>query len=459
MAWILIVLSAAFLLLAFFLWRRNQKPHAKLRLAEAKLMKLAKSSSTKAEQRALLKTLFLLIAQSPATDETIGYKAIDLLQLAYGQGLARPDEPVSLTGLIGSLLNQNRPEMAAAVLDTYRGLLRGLSSGQAAAEQLQTVGVMAMKAKHSFVAAKAVDIMFTVFERPERTADSEAVTAIIGALRVIGKLAIKREDHEFFRELVFRLRGFLAGTPQPAVSPAALVSLLSLWMHVIVSKQDETALTLLIDNVQELADRKLIDKPVIRGLLIEWQDLAGIASLNPNSQIAAIIIHDMVVLAEKTQDAALWSEMANAVSKVVRLIIEQYGTSYAFPLIYPMLDECRKMLAAQIRFPLETSVGDFRQKAICTVLKESLSVAEFAARARITGTTYDVIEELYHYWRDDQGLNYKIKSAKKFFQLMILYWHKQLGRQAKKQMPPQAELMEPCLFSQSELERLSFMSD
>jgi hypothetical protein len=328
-----------------------------------------------------------------------------------------------------------------------------------AAEQLQTVGVMAIKAQHPFVAAKAIDILFAIFEKPEKMADTQAVTAAIGTLRVIGKFTLKRGDHDFFRELTARLRAFLSSTPQPAFVANDLVALLSLWTQVIVNKQDETALTMLLDCVRGLAEKDLLTKSVISGLLSEWQDLAGLASLNPNSQIAAILIHDMVILGVKTGDPTLLSELVKGITKNVRLIIEQYGTTFAFPLLYPLLDEGRRLLSDQLRFNVESSVSDFRQSALLVIVKECLSVAEFAAHAKITCTTYDIMVEFLNLWQNDQKLNYKIKSAKKFFQMMILYWHKQLGAQAKKQMPVHADLMEPALLSPADLAELSFMSD
>lgn len=457
MSWFLFALSAAFFLLAIFIWSRQGRQW-KLRKLDARLAKGIDKNVPEAEKRKLLKTLYLLIAEKPEeTTETIAYKAIDLLQLAFGQGLARPDEPIHITALVGTLLKQNRPDLAAAVLDTYRGLMRSLSSAEMASEQLQTVGVMALKAKQSFVASKAVHILFALFEKPERAAEAQAVTAALGALRVIGKLAISRSDHDFLRELLARLCGFLAVKPQPAIVSSPLVAVFSLWMQIIVSKQDETALSLLMDRIQQLADHQVIGPPVIRGILYEWQDLAGIASLNPHSPVAVSLIHNMVVLAEKTQDSSLWADMVSAVMKIVRLIIEQYGLQFAFPLLYPLFDSSRQMLADQVRFPIEAAISDFRQRALAVTLREALSIAEFAARARIMGTPYEVIEECYCFWRNDQGINYKAKSAKKFFQLIILFWQKQMGRQASKQMPAQAELMEPLLLSPLELARLDFM--
>lgn len=133
--------------------------------------------------------------------------------------------------------------------------------------------------------------------------------------------------------------------------------------------------------------------------------------------------------------------------------------AYAFPLLYPLFDECRKLLAAQVRFPVESADGQFRQHAIYHVVKEAIAIAEFAARTRITDTTFDVLEEIYRFWRDDRELNYKIKSAKKFFQLIILYWHKKFGRNARRQLPASSELMEPLLLNQTDIDRLSFMTE
>ena len=460
MEWILLICSAAFLLLAIFLWQRKRRPESRLKDIESRLARLPNQPLTDLEKRKLLRTLFSLIAKHVHdTDQTAVYKAIELLQLAYGQGVVRPDEPVAVTSIVSTLLGQNRPELASAALDTYRGLLRCYNNSQMAAEQLQTAGVMAMKAGHAYVADKAVDILFTMFEKPEKAADPATVTASLGVLRVIGKLAIKRQDHDLFRELVNRLRSFLALEPPPAIEPEALVIMLTLWTHAIVSKRDENSLTLLTDSVQELAEKQLLSKSVVKGLLREWQDLTGIASLNPHSKISAILIHDMVILAEKTKDNVLWMEMAVAVGKISRLIIEQYGMAYAFPLLYPLLDESRKMLVAQVRFPVESTEAYFRQYALFCVVKQAIAIAEFAARSRITDTTYDVLEEIYRFWRDDRELNYKIKSAKKLFQLIILYWHKKVGPTASRQIPQSSELMEPLLLNQTDIDRLSFMAE
>lgn len=453
----LALLSAAFLLLAVYL-KKSRRAEWKLRAVEADLMKWGNKPPGEEARRKLLKTLFALAAQgvTEKDGETVSYRAVDLLQLAYGQGIARPDEPVHITALVSSLLNQNRPGLAAAVLDCYRGLLRKIDNAAAAAEQLQTAGVLAMKAKHGFVAAKATDILLTIFERPENLANREAVAAALNMLKICGKYALKRDDLDYYRELVARLKAFVTGNP--AYEARDMVSLLSLWLHVIVSKQNEAALTLLTDFVQELTDRKVFSRKVVEGILAEWQDLAGIASLNPASPIAAIIIHDMVALAAKIADNECWTNTVNACARIVRMIIEQYGTQYAFPLLYPLLDEGRKLLSDEIRFDVKSTTSDYRQRALFTVVKEFISVAEFAARVRITGSTYDIINEFYFFWHQDPALNYKIKSAKKFFQLVLLFWQKTMARQAKKQMPERPELLEPVLLSTIDISRLSFMA-
>lgn len=428
-----------------------------LRTTEANLLKWAQKPPTAATQQKTLKNLFALIAREAlAGNESNAFKAVDLLQHAYGQGLMRTDEPVHITTLVSSLLHQDKPGLAAAVLDTYRGLRR-LEQVSMIAEQLQTVGVLAIRAKQNFVAAKATDILFAVLERTDVTADRQAVASALGMMKILGKHALKRDDTDYYRELITRLCAFLAADPQPAVQPQALAELVSLWLQVIVSKQNETALQLLTDNVLQLNEAKLLNQELLCHLLPDWQDIAGIASLNPYSTMAPTVIRSMVALAVSSGNISLWNVTTDGIAKTVRLITGQYSVQQAFPLLQPLLDESRKMLSAELRFDVASPVSAFRQQALCSVLRETLSVAEFAARTRISASPYDIFAEFFACWSAAYSADFHVKSTKRLFQLLIAFWQKNMSQQAKKQIPANAELLEPVLLNEMDVNKLSFM--
>lgn len=456
MSWLAVGFSAVVLLLAIIIGYRklNSSCSRRLHRLERQLTGLAPASSP-GKHRQWIKDLFSLIVCAAEQDEATAYKAIDLLQLGYGHGIVRTDEAVHITLLTATLLSQGHDSLAAAVLDVFRGLSRQLDHTELTIKQLQTIGVMAMRAKKSFVAAKALTILLMLFEKPERQQDPAVVTAAINTLKVLGRFAIRSRDTDLFRETVAQLQKFLAMSPN--VESASLIGVFSVWLHAVVSKQNQLALTVLANCVQQLAEEKLISITVVAGTISEWRDLAGLAGLNPHSSMAAEIIQSMVMLGRQMESTVLWTNLVNAVMKVAYIVIEQFGVEYTFPLLQPLFEESRRMLVLELRFPLESEQAEFRQHALKRVFKECLAVADFAARLQMTVTTYEIIDGWYKQWAAIPELMPKTKSVHKLFQLLVLYWQKNLASQAQKQIPSQANLLSPLLLTPIEINQFGFM--
>ncbi|MDU4962068.1 MAG: hypothetical protein E6X17_15540 [Sporomusaceae bacterium] len=446
MAWVALLLSAVLLLVAFGFRRRPQR---RLQQAASRLALLTGKDVSAAERYQLLKELFGLVARPQDADEKVAYQAVDLLQTAYGRGLARPDEPIHLTSLAGALLSGGNPGLAAAALDCYRGLLR-TADAVMAAEQLQTAGVLALRAKQGFVAAKAVDILFALVERPARAADPAAVAAVLGAVRIIGKLSLGRGDRAFFRELTVRLRTFLFASPPPAAPDAAVAGLFSVWLRTIINNQDEAALPLLAACMQDLAAHRP-SEAAFKSVLAEGIELAAAAGANPHNRTGPALLAVLTDLVRQAADIPLWRRLVMAAMQSARILLEQYDVRNVFTFLYPLLECSRLLVGEQIRFPGEGN--DFRRQALLCVIREFLAVAEFSARLRLTDTAYQVLEAFYQCWRDDPALSYQQKSAKRLFQLFVLFWKKHMLRQPE-WLPQQLELLEPPLLTAADLERL-----
>lgn len=445
---------------AFSFWRRSRQLSWQARSLSKKLDKLARQQPKDAKEEAFfLRRVYQLIQDSlSANDPAMAYKLLDLLKLAYGEGCIRLDEPIHLMTLAVSLVRQEKTDLAAALLDAYRNMLRRLpvESSVMAAEQLLVIGTVAARGKQPFLATKAAEILFAMLEKVEwATHTPDSVIAVIRSLKVLGIYALRRQDAEFFREMTTRFAAFVITKPHSIIVDEILAAL-SAWLHRILQTDNEALLAVLTDFVLHLVDSGALRDESIKQLLQEWHNLAGVVSLNSKSKLSAAVVAHILELGKKTENVANWTLAVGYAAKLARLAVDQSGSQQAFPLIYPLLDAGRKILVAELKFGQNVR-SEFRQQALFVLVKECISLLNFAARKEMTATIYDVAGEFYQYWTGDSGRTVSSKSAKKFFQLLLLYWKQTRGLLPKKKLPADLPLMEPLLFSETDINRMVFL--
>ena len=454
--WIWAAAAAAALVLlavAASLWTRRRSPANRLQRLSEKVGRLRRSRLN-AETAGLLRQLYALVhSYITAGDPGGAYQAIDLLKTAFGEGLARPDEPQSLTALVTRAVRARQPDIAAAAIDAFRPLLRHLSAADtpAAVQQLAPVAAIALKEKYNFLAAKAAEIIFSLLERSDWEKDPATVQAALRTLATAGALTLRRRDGDLFRELVARLTAVTADRP-PAELAGELAALGSNWLHRIIQNDDAAMYDLLAAYIAAKAEGW--PAAAIAGLAKEWQGLAGTASLRPHSRLAPLVSELVLRLAVSREDGKLWEATLAGAGQTARLAVQRHGLGEGFALILPILEIGRELLALELKFGSRENADSFRQQALYLTVRESLAMAEFAARQDMITTAGDVLAELYRLWLAAGRAN--AKAVKRFCQLLAAYWLRTGGRRAPKAGLAE-DLTTPALLTDSDKQRLGFL--
>jgi len=434
-------------------WYIFRRPDWRIMLLSIRLNRLIRRNQrSKIAVHRLLKQIYSLINFTIQTNNAVAaYQAVDLLKIALGERLARHDEPMRMMALAVAALRTKQPDVAGYVLDAFKPMLRTLEDEQipVAMEQVTLIAVVSMKLKQSFIIAKVADLIFTVIEQNGRSNNTQILTAGLRSLRIIGLMALRRRDDALFREMNIRFLSVASGYRDGDIS-GEIIIVLSAWLHHIVKNNA----IVMFDTLSQLSFQfaeNILDNSSIEALISEWENLAGTACLNPQSELAPRIVEFILNLAETSYHNGLWRKTINAAGQIAKLAIDKHGLQTAFPILYPLLDTGRRLLLAELRST--TYCNELRQKNLFLILRECIMLATIVARRDMTSTTGEIIAQLYLCWANYPDMRGNPKSVKKFCQLLLLYWLKTRQRQARRGLPDHCELVKPMLISDAEKER------
>ncbi len=441
-------------LLALFFIRRSRGFAGRHRRLAARVARLKRSRLNPETIDLLRQLLGLAHAAVSAKDEQGAYQAVELIKTAYGQGIARQDEAVQLAALATRAARAKQPDTAAAVLDAFRLLLRRLPADAvpSAAEQLTTIAAVALREKYNFLAAKAAEIIFSLLEKTGWEDRATAVTAL-KTLRTTGILVLRRRDGDLFREIVTRLDAVLPArlAGEPAAELAALVCA---WLHRIVQNNDGSMFAILAEFTARRGASGLWPPRELAALVKEWHNLAGTASLRPRSTLAPAISECALRLTLAGADLKQWEASVAGAGQTARMAIQRHGIVEGFALLLPLFEIGRELLALELKFGTPEHAADFRPQALYLIVRESLAVAEFAARQDMVTTVGDILTEFLRCWSGADRAN--PRAAKRFLQLLAAHWLRARGRQAKR-AGISAELAAPVLLTDADKQRLGFL--
>ncbi|MBP2653669.1 MAG: hypothetical protein H6Q73_1238 [Firmicutes bacterium] len=401
----------------------------------------------------LLDSIYRLIDICIATDNAVfGYKAIDLLKIAFSEGVIRNNESPELAGIIIAALRREQPDIAAGALDAFRQLLKNMPSGDIylACEQLTLIAAISYRENYYFLAAKAAEVVFVVMDRRE----DEGVMSVLSTIKIIGILALRRRDNGLFRELTVRLADAIDEQCWHNGFRIEVNGIVSVWLHRIIKNDDAMMLAVLTEFVRLLLSSDNLTEDDMNEFIREWYNSAGIASLNPNSDLAAKIIA-FTLKAILNRCGLQGLDLAvNGAGQVVRLVISREGIKNSFPYVLPLLDTGRELLARELKFGSGEYDDSFRQRALFSLVRELIAIARYATRQGTSTTVSDVITEYYQCWLVYPEPS-SVKAIKRFCQLIIVYWLRVRTRQEKK-MDVSGELALPMLLDDREREKLAF---
>ncbi|HWR08401.1 hypothetical protein [Sporomusa sp.] len=379
------------------------------------------------------------------------YRAFDMLKLALGLGLGSAVEPARITAVIFLALRSNQPDAAGHGIDAFRPLLKNVTAAgiPAVVEQLGLIAVISLKQRQNFLAARAVEVIFSSLYLSQ---DEVVRTAVMRALKVTGLTALRRGDSGLVRDIQAKLAGWLAAEPPDSAVQEQVVGVLSAWLLRVVKAGDACMIEPLTDYVRQLAEKNLLSDNALAGIVAECSHIAGMDSLNPFSQAAGAISMLSLDLAIQVRTNDTWRQAVDGAGQAARLAVAQRSLTESFDIVYPLFEAGRRLLTAELN---SGSVNDlFRQQALYTVMRECLQLVEFISRQNFTVTVSDIIDQLYLDWIKRPANAGHQKSIKRFCQLFFLYCIR-IKRRQKRLTAEGSSFNAPNIITVSNRERLT----
>lgn len=371
-----------------------------------------------AAKRIMRQVYKLLKASLIAGKADDAYRAFDMLKLGLGHGLGRQGESERITAAIYLALRSNQPDAAGHGIDTFRPLLKNVTTAEipAAVEQLGLIAIISLKQRQNFLAAKAVEVIFTSLYLAQ---DDAVHASVMRAIRLVGLTALRRGDVGLIREIQAKLAGWLATEPESSLAHEQVAGLFGAWLNRVVKVGEASIVEPLIQYIGELAEKEILSPKALASIVVECSHIAGMDSLNPYSQVAGSISMLSLELAIQVRTNDTWRQAVDAVGQAARLAVAQRSLGESFDIIYPLFEIGRRLLVSELNSgPLSDT---FRQQALYVLMRECLQLVEFVSRQNFTATAADIIDQLYQDWIKRQANPGQEKSIKKFCQLLFLY--------------------------------------
>jgi len=390
-----------------------------------------------------------------AQDAVLAYKAVDLLRTAFASGRIAPEEATRLCALTAEAVKLRQTDIAVQVMGVInlvfrRGKLALLIPD--AFGHMAYIAAVGIRGGQGVVASRALENMAAIFSRSDWKGSAETINAAVDAFRLIGIAVLRRKDRELFRE-VEREFVLCYRRNQNFITAEQLATVITAWIHRTIKNNDrETFETLLglVEKCLEPGQRAEFYRLLAR----EWTNLIGIANLNPHNQLAGLMLEEMLqpVLDREAPD---WSrELVKAAGDVVKVAVSRYSLEESFPLVLPLLTLGRRLLKRQLRF----EHGGAREESgtlLAAVLNEIVGCAEILARKKLIGDAGEVIYDLWRRWTAEPVPQGGPDAARRFCQVVFLYWACRRRSKAQKSFETTAPLFKPMLLKDEELARLN----
>lgn len=445
--------------LSLVIWRRMRRPEWQLAQLTRKLEQLSRRGNRNSSVYAdIVKHICQLVRLAITKHDTVfAYKAVELLKIAAGQGGMRDGVTVQLTNLSIAAMRSGQAEIASQILDVYRLLLRNISEEDITGimEQLLAIGVAAVRERQGFLLAKTTEIViekinYLNFQLPHEI--SSKVT--LKTIQLLGLLALKRRDNDLFREICQGMTERLK-LPYDKDLVKALADVAIIWLHKIVRTDDKVMYDILNILLEQIVLQEDINEEIVIKFLTELGDLAGVACINPISLLAEEIVSFMFKAIEKKRTVTYWKAVVHSVGGVATLSISRNGLEKGLLVAYPLFDAGRKMVFFSGKPGVQEPNEELAVSLSILLMNECLMLATLIARQDMTSTTGEVLSDIFQRWLTYPEYEGSYKSAKFFYQVMLLFWQKNWWRQARRGMPVDDKLCLPSLLTEMDRKRFA----
>ena len=345
-----------------------------------------------------------------------------------------------------TLLEGTRRFFAVSGPDELRGLLG----------QMTAVLAACTREKMIEPAQKTTEMVLELMSVPNCPASGELLPMGAKFAGWAGRFALRRNDGE-------RFAGIVAATAQWAArdedgqAGTALLEAVDSWLHRILRYDRFEAIPAVFEVLGPLCTTAADRNAFLTLFLQQWRAVATMASLNPESPAASILVEQLLALNGHINDPELWLPLTEKIGEVAALAVTRHGVAAGFPVFRPLLDVGRVQLNDELKFGTGPDPDNLRQRVIRLVCLTALKIADVAAHGDMTAAAGDKIEEMYRTWANDPRFEPHVRSIQRFCQLLLIFWANNRKRAAKKWAPREKALSEPLLLSEEDREKLSFL--
>lgn len=378
------------------------------------------------------------------------YQAFDLLKLALGYGLGRPGEPVRITSAVYLALRLKQFDAAGHGIDAFRPLIKNMTTAElpTAVEQLSLIAVISLKQRQNFLAARAVEIIAVGAGAAQ---DDASRAAVMRAFRLIGLIALRRNDPGLIREIQAKMAAWLAAESLTFAVHEQVAGILTAWLHRVVRTGDINMFEIVTQYIKQLVEKRALKDQAVASIITECNHIAGMDSLNPYSQLAGEVSMLSLELAAQVRLDSIWRQAIDGTAQAARLAVAQRTLMESFAVVYPLFEMGRRLLTAELN---ASSLSDtFRQQALYVLMRECLQMVEYVARQNFTTTAADIIDQIYNDWIKRQTNIGQHKSIKKFCQFLFLYCTR-VKRRQKRLTADEASFYDGAVITSANRERL-----
>lgn len=413
----------------------------------------------RAASRGLRAEIFRLVYRAiHRRDYTVAYQGIEYLKTLWGEIPATPADQRQVAGLLITLIRLKWPQLGLHAVDIYRPLVRTLAERGAdltpVAGRLAFAGLLAVREKQPVMAAKVLDALFYLYDKAPPAQQAAVTAGVFRALDGLTRQAVRVRDYDLLREVISRTAAVAeSGAYIPWRQAREWVTAL---MYRAVTDGDVQVAAAASAFLRRWAQKGVAYPKELQTALAEWADIARLALLNPQHTITPLLLEDMLALGRLFTDWRLGQLAIDKSAAIAIWAILRYGVAAARPVLWPLLREGRRMLQWELRF----GCGDadsYRQRLLWCILEKCLLLAQTAARQDFTLSPGDFIQDLCRAWLDTEDGRRASKSTRKFCCLWLLYWMQERQRQARKNPPSREWAATKALFTNQELERLTFL--
>lgn len=446
------VLLFGIILLVIYIGYRSQDTETRLKRLENELATLIRRRRRPEKDGKYLSRVFELLQKNIVVKHTGNcYQAVDILKTAYGARIVRPEEVSHIVSLTVMAMREKQYDIAGILMDTLRLIVKRQANDKIkeTLTQLQLAASIALKEKQNFIAAKAVDLVFYILEKADRQADNTVSGPALTVLRSIGVLVIRRRDAAMLREMVAKLTDWYEQAD--AGNDLIVASLITAWLYRAIYSSEQASFDTVYEFVIKINEMRNLANEARQLLITDIKNLAGTLSLDPVSNRAAVLVKLIVEIGSMHENIKDSQTAVRAAGEIVRMSIHNHDFAAAFPLFAQIMDYGRKLLIMELKFGGEVSAGGYRQHALFFIIKESLSIIEFAVRKRMTDHAADLVAEMIRYWEACPTKIYTLKSFKKFCGLLLLY---RAASRRSKRPDSEERLTNLALFTEKEQERI-----